>query len=91
MPRIDRRRRRTPPDARAGNTVRANLTFLPAELAELDALAARLTRSPGWAANRSETVRELLRAVLNAEADGLATIADGRIRFERRRGTSGQG
>jgi hypothetical protein len=60
------------------NTVLVPLSLLPAELAELDALAARLAR-PGHRANRSDAARELLRAVLNAEAAGLLDIEDGRI------------
>jgi hypothetical protein len=77
MPGRDRRKK-SRPAAVAGDTVRANLTLLPAELAELDGLALRLAR-PGWTANRSETVRALVRFALDAEADGLISIEDGRI------------
>lgn len=59
---------KAPSDA-GRNVVRVQITLMPAELAEVDALAARLAR-PGYPSNRSDTIRTALRYFLNAEADG---------------------
>ena len=62
------------------NVVRRQVGALPAEWAEVDALARRLAR-PGYRENVSETLRACVRAVLNAEALGLATIDHDGIRL----------
>jgi hypothetical protein len=51
------------------NVIRVQITLLPAELAQLDALAARLARR-GHAPNRSGAVRRAVDHLLKAEADG---------------------
>lgn len=56
------------PDEQTRNTVRVMISMLPADLAELDALAARLSE-PGLSPNRSAAFRVALRSFLNAEAD----------------------
>jgi hypothetical protein len=50
------------------NTVRIMLSMLPADLAALDALAAKQA-DPGMPPNRSAAFRVALRGYLNAEAD----------------------
>ena len=66
------------------NVARRQISALPAEWAEIDALARRHTE-PGYRENVSETLRSCVRAVLNLEADGLVTIEDGRILVNRSR------
>jgi hypothetical protein len=61
------------------NAVRLTFTGLPAEWAELDALARRLAR-PGDAGNASATIHACVKAVLDAEANGVLEIEGGRIR-----------
>jgi hypothetical protein len=67
---------------RTRNTESVTLSLWPARKAELDALAARLAPT-GQIPDRSATVVELVRFILDAEADGLVEIEDGRIRFRR--------
>jgi len=73
-----RKRAVAPRPSDAGrNVVRRQVGALPAEWAEVDALACRLAQ-PGYRENVSETLRACVRAVLNAEALGLLSIdADG--------------
>jgi hypothetical protein len=82
-PRTKRPLRPTAPSDAGRSAVRRQVTALPAEWAEIDALAHRL-KPPGYPENVSQTLRECVRAVLNAEADGLLTIEDGRICLKRR-------
>ena len=68
-----------PPTDAGRSAVRRNFTGLPAEWAELDALAARLGR-PGYPPNASATLHACVRAVLDLEADGLVAIGPVSIR-----------
>jgi metal-responsive CopG/Arc/MetJ family transcriptional regulator len=56
------------PESQSRNTVRVMISMLPTDLAELDALAARLAE-PGLSPNRSAAFRTALREYLNLEAD----------------------
>lgn len=56
------------PEKQSRNTVRVMISMLPADLAELDALAARISE-PGLTPNRSAAFRHALREYLNVEAD----------------------
>jgi negative regulator of sigma E activity len=78
MNRRDRRKKGGRPSDAARSSKRRSMTALPSEWAEIDALAARLAPM-GYAANVSHALRACVRAVLNAEADGMATIEDGRV------------
>ncbi len=61
------------------NCIRVQVTLLPAELAELDAIAGTLAR-PGHKANRSAAVRDMARFLLNAQALGLVEMGPDGIR-----------
>lgn len=62
------------------NAVRRQVSALPAEWAQIDALARRLA-SRGYDSNVSATLRACVQAILNAEADGLCAIDERGIRF----------
>lgn len=82
--RPSRNRATAPRPSDAGrNVVRRQVGALPAEWAEIDALALRLAR-PGYRENVSETLRACVRAVLNAEALGLLTVDEDGIRLRER-------
>jgi hypothetical protein len=68
-----------PPSDGGRNAVRRNFTGLPAEWAELDHLARRLAR-PGYARNASAALHAAVKAVLDAEGEGILAIEEGAIR-----------
>lgn len=60
------------PEQQTRNTIRVQISMLPSDLLDLDALAARLAE-PGLEPNRSAAFRTALRGYLNAEADAEAS------------------
>jgi hypothetical protein len=73
--------RPTAPSDAGRSAVRRQVTALPAEWAEIDALVHRLARPGDPRGNLSATLRDCVRAVLNLEAMGILAIEDGRIRI----------
>jgi hypothetical protein len=80
-----RRSKPVPPSDRDRNRVRRTHTGTPAEWAQLAHLAARLAEGTGYAPNESGAIHRAVHALLDADAEGLLSIEDGRIRAHRRR------
>lgn len=57
-----------PPSDAGRNVIRVQITMLPADLVELDAVASEMSE-PGMARNRSGAFRRILREWLNDRAD----------------------